>query len=126
MLIATDIVGQVMDANPVEVYALRFGLLIARDACFLQLEVESDNLQLICSVCKLIHRVTYFDGIAQDCSELGSSFGSYCFSHVRRERNRVVHELTKNNTRNGLLVWLEGYPSHVLNLATLDVLSIDY
>ena len=62
--------------------------------------------------------------MVQVCREVGSYFNTCSFTHVRREGNRVAHEPAKNNTGDGLVVWVEYGPPNVVNLAALDVLSV--
>ena len=44
MLATTDVIKQAVDVEIAKALAMRFGFLIARDACFFYLEIEGDKL----------------------------------------------------------------------------------
>ena len=51
LMVAMDVVMQSLDGKMAKALAMRFLLHLARDACFLHLEMKRDNLDLILTIC---------------------------------------------------------------------------
>ncbi|KAL4294708.1 hypothetical protein AHAS_Ahas18G0255100 [Arachis hypogaea] len=65
-----------------------------------------------------------FETFITDAISLIRNFRFVKFSHVKREGSRVVHELATLALTTPNCMWMEDAPSHVQNLAMLDVFPL--
>ena len=56
-----------METRLAEVQSMIWGLSLTRDHCFLELEVESDWLEVIWSLQHVVENESYFDTLIREC-----------------------------------------------------------
>ncbi|MED6185375.1 hypothetical protein PIB30_056452 [Stylosanthes scabra] len=112
-----------LQAHEAEALALYVGMNFAKDCCFTDIIVESDNLEVVNALKQRKCNDSCFGTFIADALSVSRNFRSLSFTHVRRTGNRVAHELAQLALTNPISMWMEDAPNHVLNLAYLDILA---
>ncbi|KAJ1439438.1 Ribonuclease H-like superfamily [Sesbania bispinosa] len=113
------------DSSVAEAMGIRFGIRLAIDLLFLQLEIESDSLEVI----SCIHKGAKDPSppislIARDCISLSGQLHGARFIHTRRQGNIAAHQLAKFAcSQSADLVWIEEVPSCISSSILADVLA---
>ncbi|XP_048493657.1 uncharacterized protein LOC125494128 [Beta vulgaris subsp. vulgaris] len=102
------------DVEVAEAIGMRHALKIAREAGFKVLILETDNFQLYHQLTSRKAPSSSFGNVVNDILVMSRACDSVSFSFVKREGNRVAHNLAKGS-ENVVeeLVWLEDYPPEV-------------
>ncbi|OMO57964.1 reverse transcriptase [Corchorus capsularis] len=108
-------VAWVLDSLFAEVYAILFGLLVAKTFGLGHVDAESDSLQAILELNRLTPSLWEGGSLIQQIKDLGSCFDSCSFRHVKRSANKFAHNLAHLECDVGEnFVWC-GVPLHVCN-----------
>ena len=94
--------------------------MFAKDLCFQHITAESDCKELIVELSRSSNSPSQFRAIVEDCLFLSREFGSCDFTHIRRQGNRVAHELAKIACNNPEATWIEEHPVDIVLLLFLD------
>lgn len=95
MAAATWCFSCLSDPEIVEAFAIRLGLKFSLDLLFLNLEVETDALNVILGLQNRLSSHSCLGSILSHCHFLESSFQSISYAHVNRKGNQVAHVLAK-------------------------------
>ncbi|GMI75965.1 hypothetical protein like AT2G13980 [Hibiscus trionum] len=109
------------DAFVAEAMAYLQAVQLVREAGFLNIIVEGDSLTVIRKLRTSIKDSSITGPIVYDNKEASKLFSSISFNHVRREANKVAHELAKEGRNfHCPRFWIEEAPQAVLELAGLE------
>lgn len=110
------------DVVVAEALSARTGLKTAIEAGFVNLILEVDYLQLFTHLKERRCDPTPFGKIVQDIRMFAAQCSHVSFSHIKRKGNVVAHSLVKLcNSKNGLNVWLEEFPSAIASAVSADM-----
>ncbi|XP_021748567.1 uncharacterized protein LOC110714367 [Chenopodium quinoa] len=134
--IARDHSGQVLfsavrrvkarwDVLIAECKAALFGLKKAKERGFDNIILESDSLQLVSKLKKSAFLFSDVDCILEDIISLSSCFTSIIWSHVKRDRNLIVHHLARLVPLGFEQCWDYLVPDEVAPYVLLDTLSMN-
>ncbi|KAL4330796.1 hypothetical protein AHAS_Ahas13G0435900 [Arachis hypogaea] len=112
-----------LEAHEAEAYAVQWGINFASECCFTEIIVESDNLEVVKALKHGRISDSYFGSFIADALDLCKKFRLVSFSHVKRNGNKVAHELAQLAITTPNYVWMEEAPGHVTNLAMCDILA---
>ncbi|RYR31804.1 hypothetical protein Ahy_B01g056721 [Arachis hypogaea] len=121
---ATQAIPYPLEAHEAEAYAAFWGLNFAKDCCFSNVILKSDNIEVMGALKQRRCFNSCFGTFITDAISLIKNFRFVKFSHVKREGNRVAHELATLALTTPNCMWMEDAPSHVQNLAMLDVFPL--
>lgn len=121
MMAMCDRMNGITDVALAEALSARNGIKLALEAGFVNLVLEVDNWRLYKSLKDGTAEPSQFGSIIRDIRQYAVKCSHISFSHVRRLGNSVAHCLAKlSNQSEGLLVWLEDYPSEIASLVSAD------
>ncbi|RYQ98858.1 hypothetical protein Ahy_B07g086668 [Arachis hypogaea] len=120
---ATLEVTSALSVREAEAFAFYQGVNIAAQACFLEIEIEGDNIEVINALNSNSPFGRPFGTIISNCNALLCCFRFYKISHIKRNGNSVAHSLAKLALTRPNLMWLEETPTEVCNLVHLDILG---
>ena len=83
--------------------------------------MESDNTEVISAISKDKQQDNYFGLLITNCSVLLHSFISSQLSHVKKDGNKVAHELVQLALTNANSMWMEDALDNICSLAFLDI-----
>lgn len=88
--------------------------------------VESDNLEVIRALAnKSEGWRTEMQGIIVDCLEYGRGLPQWMVCHVRRDGNKVAHEVAKlSSSFDGEMIWYHDFPSSLVSVASMDLTRV--
>ncbi|RYR31699.1 hypothetical protein Ahy_B01g056575 [Arachis hypogaea] len=89
----TQAIPYPLEAHEAEAYATFWGLNFAKDYCFLKVILESNNIEVMDALKQRRYFNSCFRTFIIDAISLIRNFRIVEFSHVKRKKNRVVHEL---------------------------------
>ncbi|XP_016199994.1 uncharacterized protein LOC107641002 [Arachis ipaensis] len=121
MALAIQAIPYPFEAHEAEAYAAFWGLNFIKDCCFAKVILKSDNTEVMGALKQRCFS-SCFGTFIIDAISLIKNFRSVEFSHVKREGNRVAHELATLALTNPNCMWMEDVLNHIQNLALLDVL----
>ncbi|XP_015943920.1 uncharacterized protein LOC107469042 [Arachis duranensis] len=110
-------------SHEAEALACLMGLERARKCCFFDIIVKSDNIEVIQSLREKRIQSNYLSTFIVDCLHLIPSFRSVEFSHVKRNGNRITHELANMALTTPNTMWMEEAPQNICNMAWLERLG---
>ena len=98
-------------------------ITLACDLGFRKAILEGDSLSLIKALKSTDDSLSPTGLLVDDVKWVASSFERLVYSHVKRNSNRVAHNLAKNALHIlDLQVWMEDVPSHITSILDLDVI----
>ncbi|KAL2900832.1 hypothetical protein RDABS01_025914, partial [Bienertia sinuspersici] len=98
----------------------------AFDAGLREVVLEVDSAKLYKYWSKGITEPSYFGLLVRDILYLAKQCKYITFSHVRREGNKVAHELAKISSNYGeMMIWMEECPDEVRSLVIMDASLIN-
>ena len=104
----------------IEFIALQEGVLLARELKLSQVIIESDSLIAIQSL-QALNTEGGLGHLCQGIINLTDSFRSWIFKHLKRDYNKVTHDLAQNARHNGnSQVWKGVSPPMVQHLINLE------
>ncbi|EEF28878.1 conserved hypothetical protein [Ricinus communis] len=106
-----------------EAEAVRWGLLLAKDAGFRVLDVESDNAHSISMLKGNQENFTELGTIIDDIKFICRDFSSIVWSHVNRVCNKVAHMVASLTNSTTDRVWIENVPNKCSELLLFDAIS---
>ncbi|XVE61056.1 hypothetical protein DITRI_Ditri06bG0009300 [Diplodiscus trichospermus] len=116
LICATKSIGNIFSPFHAEIQALDFGLKIAKTSNYQVIVVESDSKLAISEVMKADQSLCMWQGLLFDISRTSMSFRSCMFSHVKRNANRLAHELTRVQMDYECdMFWYGGMPPNLCN-----------
>lgn len=126
MLATCDVYEGGCDSDVAEAMAARHAMKVAVEAGLRNIVLESDCLKLITHLKKGLLENSGFSLIVKDILLFRSSNVSLAFNHVRREGNRVAHQLAQmSRTFRELRVWIEEVPNEVWTYVLSDMISMN-
>ena len=104
----------------IEFIALQEGVLLARELKLSQVIIESDSLIAIQSL-QALNTEGGLGHLCQGIINLMDSFRCWIFKHLKRDYNKVTHDLAQNARHNGnSQVWKGVSPPMVQDLINLE------
>ncbi|KAL4314926.1 hypothetical protein AHAS_Ahas15G0133900 [Arachis hypogaea] len=113
MAAATQAIPYPLEEHEAEAYAAFWGLNFAKDCCFSKVILESDNIEVMGALKQRRCFNSCFGTFITDAISLIRNFRFVEFSHVKREGNKVAHELATLALTTPNCMWMEDAPSHV-------------
>jgi hypothetical protein len=119
---ATKFLSHVVDAQLVEAYAMKEGLLLAQHIVCNSFILQSDCLEVVETMKEGGFSATAAAAIFDECYNLWKDQDAASMEHCDRDANKVAHELawqafcTKDSC-----IWVDNPPSFILNLLVNDV-----
>ncbi|XP_016173756.1 uncharacterized protein LOC107616295 [Arachis ipaensis] len=113
---ATLEVAPALSVREAEAFAFYQGVNIAAQTCFLEIEIEGDNIEVVNALNSNNPFGGTFGTIISNCKALLCCFRFYKISHIKRNKNSVAHSLAKLALTRPNLMWLEETPTEHLAL----------
>ena len=105
-----------------EAMAARYGLQLAIEHGYGEIELESDAYNLVKAVALKSVGRSPLDLVMEDIGFMGESIRDFSFSHVKRGGNTVAHLIARLHPSNGVeQTFVDNFPQGALTLAVLDV-----
>ena len=105
-----------------EAFALREGLLKARDLGCLNVLVEGDSKLVVNCVLGSVNPPWRLLHIIHDIRMIADSFESFSISHIFREANFVADSLAQlGQSSPSCLEWSDGFPRPILDRINFDL-----
>lgn len=123
MTTATRGWNQQLDPRTAEVMSFKVGLELACDLCFLDVEAETDCLDVTKALSKQVSDNTLFHLLILDNLSCMGDFRSCHVDHIGRDGNKVAHELAKLASSFLDYVWIEDVPQTICNATMFDLLA---
>ncbi|KAB2602100.1 hypothetical protein D8674_003105 [Pyrus ussuriensis x Pyrus communis] len=104
--------------------SLPYSLVLASSKGFQNIVIESDSLQITQALCASSLDLSHIGLIVEGSKKISSGITGVCFTHIRRQANKVAHKLTRyslSSTSPGL--WFEESPNFILDVLLEDCLS---
>ncbi|RYR53249.1 hypothetical protein Ahy_A06g028266 [Arachis hypogaea] len=116
-------VAPALSVREAEAFSFYQGVNIVAQTCFLEIEIEGDNIEVVNALNSNSSFGGPFGTIISNCKALLCCFRFYKMSHIKRNGNSVVHSLAKLALTKPNLMWLEETPTKICNLVHLDILG---
>ena len=97
-----------------EATVARRAIMLARDLNLNSIILEGDSEIITRAILAEEQSLASYGNLIKEIKIYVDSFHNFKISHVKRKRNFVAHSLTRHV--NGLVVWMEEVPSHILPL----------
>ncbi|XP_021734036.1 uncharacterized protein LOC110700741 [Chenopodium quinoa] len=113
----------VWETKIAEAKAIFWGLKLAQEMGLSRVEVESDCLPVIQALREKSSGSSSFHLVIEDIVNLCSSFAFVSWSFIKRDGNRVAHDLAHFQPWEvGQRMWIDVIPSRIVNLVTADLI----
>ena len=119
----TKMVDLKMEPQLAEIMCMSWGIGLAHELCFWDLEIESNCTELIQALkCPTLDS-TFVDLHVSECLSCLYDFRSFSFHHIGRNGNKVAHELARIANNSSDMIWIEEAPQTICNLSVFDILA---
>ena len=116
-------IHQAYKPEEVEALAALKAVSFALELGFRSAILEGDSLGLIKALKSTECSLSPTGLLVDDVKRVANSFERLLYSHVKRNDNRVIHSLAKNELCiPDFQVWMEDVPSHIVSILDLDVI----
>ena len=118
-------IPQAYKAEVIEALAALKALSFAFELGFCSAILEGDSLGLIQALKSEERSLSPTGLLIEDVKIFSNNFVKLMYSHVKRNGNRVTHNLAKNVLCiPDFQVWMEDIPSHIVSILQLDVIEL--